>query len=105
MAYVNAGKVGEFEDGEPKVCLLPGTGAIAVVQIDGGFYAFSNFCTHEGTSLVFGYGDLHGKTITCMMHNASFNVEDGRVIGGPADDPLTTYQVKIDGDDVMVGKD
>ena len=105
MAYVNAGKVSDFEDGEPRVCLMPGTGAIAVVQVGDQFYAFSNYCTHEGSNLAFGYGDLMGKTMTCLMHNASFNIEDGHVIGGPASDPLTVYNVRIDGDDVMVGKD
>lgn len=105
VTQVNAGKLNEFEDGEPRVCLLPGYGAIGVVKVDGRFYAFSNYCTHEGTSLVNGYGDLIGKTMVCMMHNASYDVETGRVLGGPAGDPLTTYAVRIDGDDVVVVKE
>jgi len=105
MPYVSAGKVSDFDDDEPRVVLMPGKGAVAVVKADGEFYAFSNYCTHEGTSLVFGYGDLEGKKMTCLMHNASFNIEDGRVLGGPSDEPLTTYTVRIEGDDVMVGRD
>jgi nitrite reductase/ring-hydroxylating ferredoxin subunit len=99
---VNAGKLSEFEDGEPRVCLLPGYGAIGVVKVGDQFFAFSNYCTHEGTSLAAGYGDLIGKTMVCMMHNASYDLETGRVLGGPASDPLTTYTVRIDGDDVLV---
>jgi nitrite reductase/ring-hydroxylating ferredoxin subunit len=102
---VNAGRLDEFEDGEAKVCLVPGAGAVAIVKVDGRFYAFSNYSTHEGTNLANGYGDLAGTTMICMMHNASYNIETGRVLGGPAADPLTTYPVVIEGDEVFISRE
>ena len=102
---VNAGKLADFEEGEPRVCLFPGAGAVAVVLVDGAFYAFSNYCTHEGTNLANGYGDLAGKTMICMMHNASFSIETGRPLGGPAADPLIVFKVTVDGDDVLISRD
>jgi 3-phenylpropionate/trans-cinnamate dioxygenase ferredoxin subunit len=101
---INAGKLSDFEDGEPRVILYPGAGAVGVVRIDGEFYAFSNYCTHEGTSLANGYGDLAGTTLICMMHNASFDLRTGQPRGGPAGDPLTMYRVTVEGDDVLVSK-
>jgi len=101
---INAGRVSDYEDSEPRVVLYPGAGAVAVVCVDGEFYAFSNYCTHEGTNLANGYGDLAGTTMICMMHNASFDIRTGLVRGGPAGDPLITYNVTVDGEDVLISK-
>jgi len=101
---VKAGTLAEFEDGEPKVFIYPGAGPVAVIQTDGQFYAFSNFCTHEGAALAHGYGDFYGNKVFCLKHNASFDMGTGQVLGGAASDPLQTFAVRIEGDDVLVEK-
>src|SRR2546426_999945 len=43
-------------------------------------------------------GSLDGLTVTCPNHGAQFNVCTGEVLRGPAQDPLKTYRVIVDGD-------
>ena len=43
-------------------------------------------------------GKLDGSTVTCPNHGAQFNVCTGAVLRGPAQNPLTTYRVVVDGD-------
>jgi len=102
--FVPAGKVSDFEEGELKFCRLPGLGEVAVVRAEGAYHAFSNYCTHEGVNLANGYGDVAGETVICLFHNSIFDIASGNVLGGPAYDPLTVFAVKVDGDDVLVGK-
>jgi nitrite reductase/ring-hydroxylating ferredoxin subunit len=46
---------------------------------------------------------LSGEEIECPLHGAAFNVTTGEVLTPPAEDKLKTYEVRIDGGDVMVG--
>jgi nitrite reductase/ring-hydroxylating ferredoxin subunit len=104
MAYVAAGKTSEYTPGALKLVSVDGT-EVAVTQVDGSFYAFANECTHQNVRLAEGFGELRGRRITCALHDSSFDVKNGRVTGGPAYEPLATYAVRVEGDDVLVGKD
>ena len=82
--------------------IAPGTGTcveidrqpIAIWNVDGQFYATSDVCTHEETSLV--EGDLWGEVIECPLHGAQFDVRTGEVMSLPALFPLPTYPVKVE---------
>ena len=102
--YVSAGKAQEFEPGVMKVVKVDGLD-VAVTKVEDSYCAFANECTHQGVALAEGFGELHGRRITCALHDSSFDVKNGRVTGGPATEPLATFKVRLDGDDVMVGKD
>jgi 3-phenylpropionate/trans-cinnamate dioxygenase ferredoxin subunit len=102
--YVSAGKTGDFQPGEMKVVNVDGKD-VAVTIYDGTFYAFRNECTHQGVELANGFGELNGRRIMCALHDSSFDIKNGRVTGGPATEPLETYKVRVEGDDVLVGKD
>ena len=75
---------------------------IAVVRLDERFYAFSNFCTHEAVTFTAGYGVVREGAVLCMMHSSWFDIETGDVLSGPAQDPLTMFPVRVEGDDVFV---
>jgi Ferredoxin subunits of nitrite reductase and ring-hydroxylating dioxygenases len=47
-------------------------------------------------------GELDGETVTCIYHGAKFNVRTGEVLALPAYEPVETYQVKVEGDDIYV---
>ncbi len=103
MTFVPAGKTAEFEPGVMKVVTVDGT-EVAVTQVEGNFHAFANECTHQNVRLT-DFGELRGRRITCGLHDSSFDVKNGRVTGGPAYEPLATYEVRVEGDEVLVGKD
>jgi nitrite reductase/ring-hydroxylating ferredoxin subunit len=69
---------------------------IAVANVDGTFYAFADTCTHEGCSLA--EGELEETTVTCRCHGSKFDVTNGAVVNGPAQDPVETYETReVDG--------
>jgi nitrite reductase/ring-hydroxylating ferredoxin subunit len=76
---------------------------VAVYNVDGAFYATQNDCTHAEGPL--SEGELEGCIVTCPWHGSQFNVMDGSVQEGPADEPLRTYRVEIEGETgrVVVG--
>jgi len=71
-------------------------GDCAVFNIEGGFCATQAMCTHRQGPL--SEGSLDGTTVTCPLHGAQFNVWTGAVLRGPAEEPLKTYRVTVDGE-------
>jgi len=69
---------------------------IAVYNVGGNFYATSDECTHAGGPLT--EGILKGDEVICPWHDSCFNVITGEVTCPPADEPLKTYRVIIDGE-------
>jgi len=41
--------------------------------------------------------------LECPCHGSQFNVKTGEVVSPPANEPLTQYAVRVDGDDILVG--
>lgn len=72
---------------------------IALTEIDGNIYAVSDTCTHEFALLSEGF--LEGEEIECPLHQARFDMRDGKCLVGPATQDLDTYEVKVEGDDVF----
>jgi nitrite reductase/ring-hydroxylating ferredoxin subunit len=40
--------------------------------------------------------------VTCGCHGSVFDLETGEAVGPPADQPLTLYEVRVEGDEVQV---
>jgi 3-phenylpropionate/trans-cinnamate dioxygenase ferredoxin subunit len=98
--YVTIGKVSEFEDGVIYRFDVEGE-YVAVVSWRDRFYAFSDHCTHWGVSLSQGY-ITGADEIVCMYHFAAFDMKSGAVLDGPAMDDLPLYEVRVEGEDVLV---
>ena len=76
---------------------------IAVVRIgEGGWHAVGDRCTHQDISL--GEGEVHPDTleIECWKHGSCFSLETGQPGSLPATKAVPVYDVRIDGDDVLV---
>lgn len=58
-----------------------------------GWFATDNTCTHADAKM--NEGRLRGCRVTCPMHGASFDVRNGRVLGGPAATPLRSYAIRV----------
>jgi nitrite reductase/ring-hydroxylating ferredoxin subunit len=74
---------------------------VAVANVEGELHAFSDVCTHRQCSLA--EGDLDGTTVTCACHGSEFDVTTGDVLGGPAIEPVQTFRVTVEGDDLKIG--
>jgi nitrite reductase/ring-hydroxylating ferredoxin subunit len=73
---------------------------LALFNVDGTFYAIGDTCTHRGGPL--SEGSLEGSTVTCPWHGANFDVCTGKNLTPPALAEVTSYNVRVAGDDVEI---
>jgi 3-phenylpropionate/trans-cinnamate dioxygenase ferredoxin component len=90
---------GDIPDGTVGYAEVDGV-RLAVCRQDGQFYAIDDICTHDGGTL--DQGTLQGFNIECPRHGAKFDIRSGRVTALPAIVPIGTYEVKVEGGDVLV---
>ena len=76
--------------------------AVALFNVNGTVYAITNRCTHARASLSEGTVDPARCTVTCPWHEGVFSLETGRVLGGPPVHPVASYQVKLEGDAILI---
>ena len=74
---------------------------IAIYNLDGQFYATDDICTHAYASLADGY--VEGELIECPLHGGCFDIKTGKAMTPPVTEDLKTYEVKIDGEQILVG--
>lgn len=97
--FVRVAATADIPAGQGKTIEVDGK-KIAVFNCDGTFYAIDDTCKHRGGPL--GEGELEGTMVTCPWHGWTYDVTTGEC----ADDPgvcVDRYEVKVEGDSVMVG--
>src|SRR5680860_596356 len=97
-------KVSDTKDIQPshmKEVQLDGEN-ICIVNVEGKYYAIGSICTHEGGPLA--DGTLEGYEVECPWHGSKFDVRTGEVINPPASEPEPVYQVKVDGNNILIKK-
>ena len=99
--YVNAGKLSDFEDGLIHAIEAEGQ-YYAIVKVGDRLHAFSNVCPHAGFPI--SGGAVSRTEIMCFAHGAVFELETGAYVDGPNSGDLPCFEVKIEGDDVLVAK-
>jgi 3-phenylpropionate/trans-cinnamate dioxygenase ferredoxin subunit len=76
---------------------------VAVFNLDGTLYAIEDVCTHDGGPLVEGR-IVNGCEVQCPRHGARFDIRTGAALCFPAFEPTNTYAVRLDGQDVWLGR-
>jgi nitrite reductase/ring-hydroxylating ferredoxin subunit len=66
-------------------------------------FAISDICTHEEAYLHEGEFEPEEYEVECPLHGSRFDVRDGAVRILPATKPVTTYEVRVEGDLISVG--
>lgn len=91
------GSMNRFEAG--KVTLL-------IARTGDDFYATEASCTHEEADLSLGM--LSGYFLTCPLHQAKFDVRNGKVLEGPNGSDIAsirqlgTFKIKVENEEVLV---
>jgi glycine betaine catabolism B len=75
---------------------------VCIANVDGKYYAINNICTHEGGPLA--DGRIDGYEVECPWHSSKFDVRTGQVIQPPASEPEPVYEVKVEGNSILVRK-
>ncbi len=73
---------------------------LALFMVQGKVYALDAVCSHEGGPLE--EGTLDGFEIECPWHGSRFDIRTGEVTNPPAEIPQSAYEVKIEGDKLLV---
>ena len=71
-----------------------------VVKNGSDVVAFAPQCTHLGCAY---HWEEQTKEFLCPCHTSTFSL-DGQVLSGPAPRPLDRYEVKVDGNKLLVGQ-
>lgn len=95
-------RVDEIPPGEMRAVEVDGE-PIALYNVGGEFFATCDTCSHEEASLSEGW--LDDDIVTCPSHGAEFSVRTGEVLSLPATEPIATYPVHVEGDDIYVAVD
>src|SRR5262245_9036659 len=99
MREVELAKVGDLKDGEMKERSV-GEMKVLLARANGKFYALGATCPHYGAPLA--EGALCGDRVICPWHHASFDVTTGDLLEPPALDALPRYEVRVEGERVIV---
>jgi glycine betaine catabolism B len=73
---------------------------ICLANINGKYFAINNICSHEGGPLA--DGRLEGYEVECPWHQSKFDMRTGQVRVPPAVEPQVTYQVMVEGENVLI---
>ena len=75
---------------------------VCIINIEGNYYAIGNVCTHVGGPL--DEGTLEGYEVECPWHGSKFDVRTGEPTKPPARQSVPTYEVKLEGNNILVRK-
>ena len=97
--FVRVASVSDVSPGSVMLVEVDGD-RVALVNVNGELYAVADECSHEACSL--SEGDVDGRMLVCPCHGSDFDVTTGEPASPPAYEPIATYAVRVDGDDVLV---
>ena len=101
-AYVRVASLQDLPEGGTLSVEADGEKICLVVTGDGELYALKDRCSHADYPLSDGELMDDGERLECKYHGAKFEVSSGRAVALPAIRPVPRYDVRIDGDDVLV---
>ncbi|MEN8614834.1 Rieske 2Fe-2S domain-containing protein [Dehalogenimonas sp. THU2] len=108
VEFITVAAKDEIAEGASKPARI-GEHDVVVFNHGGNFYALRRWCTHMGGDL--SEGAIEGNVVTCPRHGSQFDITTGKNLRGPKMGPIQfpstadelTYQVKVEGNDILVG--
>ncbi|HWC36747.1 MAG TPA: non-heme iron oxygenase ferredoxin subunit [Mycobacteriales bacterium] len=99
MSFVRACALSDLADDTALAVEVEGV-PLCVARSQGEVMALLDECSHAEVAL--SDGEVGNGTVECWLHGSRFDLRTGKPIGPPATEAVTTYQVRVDGDDVLV---
>jgi len=99
--FVKIAKTQDIPDNEVRAFEVDGR-RIALYHCGHEFYATTDICSHAYAELSEGFLDCDDRTIECPLHGSRFDIRTGTVLSLPAYEPIATYPVRVESDDVLV---
>jgi 3-phenylpropionate/trans-cinnamate dioxygenase ferredoxin subunit len=92
-------RAGEVQEGEPLGVRLGGI-SVGLFRLGDRLVALHDICSHEYALLSKGWQEA--GSVECPLHQARFDLATGRCLGPPAERDLAVFELKVEGDDVLV---
>lgn len=99
MSMEPAAKLSELEPNEPTRVEVDGI-PVCLVRVDDQVKAVHDTCSHQQWSL--SDGMVWNNGVECSKHGSTFDLDTGAPSSLPANKPIPTFPVEIDGDAVRV---
>lgn len=97
-------KVAQLSDiGDEETLAIEGEPKVVLYRVGDDVFATQFFCTHEDAPMDEAWVN-DDCTIDCPWHAAKFCLRTGEVLSPPANEPLKTFPVKIDGEDIFIDR-
>ena len=90
--FIAIAQVDELAIHEMKPLEIAGKRLLLVRTTDD-YYVVDEMCSHEDYSLALGC--IKGDRIRCSLHGSYFDLDSGKPLDEPADEPIGSYAVKI----------
>ena len=98
--FVKVAQIDDLPPGATKSIEVDGE-LVALINAGGDICAIGGECTHAMAYLADGF--LDGDVLECPLHGACFNVRTGKAMTPPAFEDVPTYEVKVEGSDILLG--
>lgn len=99
--FVKVGPLSDFPAGSQKKIQV-GQLDVLVANVAGNIYAIGDTCTHRGCSL--SDGTIEANVVTCPCHAGRFDLTTGKVIVPPPRVNAVSFEVRLQGSDVLLKK-
>ena len=104
LEFVPVAKVGDIKHGEGKM-VRPAAGRLrgkplAIFNENGNFYIMNFVCPHSAGPI--SEGTIQDGVVTCPYHAWAYHADTG-LPAGAHEHCISVYEVKMEGDDVLVG--
>jgi NAD(P)H-dependent nitrite reductase small subunit len=100
--FIRVASKKEIPKGEGRMFEVGGRQVAVFNTGDNKFFAIDNTCEHQGGPLA--EGELDANVVTCPWHGWTYDVTTGQSPDDP-DTRVARFEVKVDGDDVLVAVD
>jgi len=98
MKRIRVAGVEDVPPGQARVVEAGGR-LLALVNVEGSFFAIDNACSHRGGPL--GEGDIEGAVVTCPWHAWRWDVRTGANVNNPAV-RLACFSVTVEEGSILV---
>lgn len=99
MSWIDVGHINDIPLRGARLVKTP-VGCVALFRTsEAEVFAASDTCPHKGGPL--SEGIVHGRAVTCPLHNWVFSLETGEAQGAD-EGQIPTYQVKLEGGRVLL---
>jgi 3-phenylpropionate/trans-cinnamate dioxygenase ferredoxin subunit len=102
MAFQRIAALAEVPAGASKAFEFGGT-RILVAHAPMGLFAVGAICSHQQQELE--GGKMKACFLFCPLHGVRFDLRDGKPSGTLTDQPIPTWPVKVEGEDILVDLD